>query len=490
MAVLYSNNFDAEVNGALTGWALAQGGQFAVSNINDAGGTPVQGTKHFGQNSEGYSSRWEAGGALTDQAIRFAQKYSANGSSIGAFLRMHATLSDRGVYLHYGASGGNLRGSIVVRDNGTVSSNNSAYDIPVVVGDIVHLEASAVGTLFELRVWTNSNPRPATATVSHTSAFWTSGRVGVRKMGAPFEFAACDQLVITDAAGGEDFFYAPDNTAPTLTSPTGTQTGANTASGSVSTNEANGTLFRLASINASETGAAVKAANVTTTVTATGNQAVSFTGLTQNTTYFAHYLHRDAAGNDSAVVTSASFTTAAGGDTTAPVLTGSITIGTVTSSSIQISWPAGSDNVGIAGYDVSSNGGTSYTQLGNVLTHTFMSLSASTLYQLRVRARDAAGNLSTPVLSASQSTNGAATATLTHPLTNNSNTPLANVTIPHVTVQRLSDRVQVLSLANQVTTPGGNLVLNSASLVAATAYVTSLWNADGSSVGIVSGTAV
>lgn len=281
-----------------------------------------------------------------------------------------------------------------------------------------------------------------------------------------------------------------DTTAPTLTSPTGTQTGANTANGSVSTNEANGTLYRFASLSATETGAAVKAANITSTVTATGVQNVSFTGLTQNTAYFAHYLHRDAAGNDSAVVTSASFTTAAGGDTTAPVLTGSITIGTVTSTSIQMSWPTGSDNVGIAGYDVSSNGGTNWTQLGNVLTHTFTGLTASTSYQFRVRARDAAGNLSTPVLSASQSTNGAATATLTHAVRNNTNSALNSTTIPHVTVTRASDRVQVLSLADQVTNGSGNLIINSASLVAATTYITSCWNADGSLVGIERGTAV
>jgi hypothetical protein len=112
-----------------------------------------------------------------------------------------------------------------------------------------------------------------------------------------------------------------DTTAPTLTSPTGTQTGSTTASGTVSTNEANGTLYRFASINATETAATVKAAALTTTVTATGTQSVSFTGLSPSTTYYAHYVHRDAAGNDSTRVSSSSFTTTAGGDTTAPILT-------------------------------------------------------------------------------------------------------------------------------------------------------------------------
>lgn len=107
-------------------------------------------------------------------------------------------------------------------------------------------------------------------------------------------------------------FVAADTTPPTLTSPTGSATGASTASGTVVTDEANGTLYRLASTNATETAATVKAAALTQTVTSTGSQSVSFSGLTPSTTYYAHYVHRDAAGNDSARVSSSSFTTTAG----------------------------------------------------------------------------------------------------------------------------------------------------------------------------------
>lgn len=96
--------------------------------------------------------------------------------------------------------------------------------------------------------------------------------------------------------------------APTLTSPTGTSTGATTASGSVSTNVGSGTLYRLASINATETAATVKAAALTQVVTASGVQTVTFSGLTGSTTYYAHYVHTDV-GLDSARVSSTSFTT-------------------------------------------------------------------------------------------------------------------------------------------------------------------------------------
>jgi len=101
---------------------------------------------------------------------------------------------------------------------------------------------------------------------------------------------------------------ATDTTAPILSSPTGTKTGSTTASGTVSTDEANGTLYYLASENATETAATIKTGS-SQTVTATGVQNVSFTGLTASTLYYAHYVHDDAASNESNVQTSASFTT-------------------------------------------------------------------------------------------------------------------------------------------------------------------------------------
>jgi len=99
-----------------------------------------------------------------------------------------------------------------------------------------------------------------------------------------------------------------DTTAPILSSPTGTKTGSTTASGTVTTDEGNGTLYFTATTNTSETAATIKTGS-SQAVTATGSQAVSFTGLTPSTTYYAHYVHDDAATNESNVVSSASFTT-------------------------------------------------------------------------------------------------------------------------------------------------------------------------------------
>jgi hypothetical protein len=101
----------------------------------------------------------------------------------------------------------------------------------------------------------------------------------------------------------------PDTEAPTISTPTGTKTGSATASGSVSTDEANGTLYFLASTNASDTASTIISNGSSQAVSGSGAQAVSFAGLTPGTNYYAHYVHVDAANNQSNVVSSAQFTT-------------------------------------------------------------------------------------------------------------------------------------------------------------------------------------
>lgn len=57
----------------------------------------------------------------------------------------------------------------------------------------------------------------------------------------------------------------------------------------------------------------------------------------------------------------------------------------------------------------------------------------------------------------------------------------AGVTVPVVTVCRLTDGVQVLVLTNRVTDGSGNISITSASLIPGTWYMAVGWNADGSS---------
>lgn len=104
-------------------------------------------------------------------------------------------------------------------------------------------------------------------------------------------------------------YIAGDETAPVLSSPTATKTGSTTADGTVSTDEANGTLHYYASTNASDTALTIKTNGSSQAVSVTGVQSVAFTGLSPSTAYYAHYVQEDAAGNQSNVVSSSSFTT-------------------------------------------------------------------------------------------------------------------------------------------------------------------------------------
>jgi hypothetical protein len=92
--------------------------------------------------------------------------------------------------------------------------------------------------------------------------------------------------------------------APVLSSPTGTATGTSTADGSVSTNQANGTLyFVVTGTSTAPTQAQVKAGQDHTgssasdsgsqTVSSTGVKNVSATGLTANTKYYFYFMHEN-----------------------------------------------------------------------------------------------------------------------------------------------------------------------------------------------------
>jgi hypothetical protein len=118
-----------------------------------------------------------------------------------------------------------------------------------------------------------------------------------------------------------------DATAPVLSSPVNTATGAQTGSGTVSTTKGKGTLYWVLSSSASAPSASqIKAGQMHTGAAAalSGSQVVSgtgvhtitggFTGLTSSTTYYAHYMQEDASpqANRSNVVSGDGFTTSRG----------------------------------------------------------------------------------------------------------------------------------------------------------------------------------
>lgn len=215
-----------------------------------------------------------------------------------AILMLRMDLSYNGYRLGYYAAGNKLQlfyGS---------SSISLIADTACTAGDTVRMEVDGPD---QIRVYLNGVLK-----FTHTDARGaTNNGVGFR-----VSTTATDDLIRSFKSG--DFTIA-DTVAPTLTSASASATSGTTSSGSVTTDEANGTLYWTTTTNASETATTVKAGS-SQAVTAAGAQSTSSTGLSPGTTYYTHFLHRDAAGNDSAVLSSASFAT--------PALSASITLTT------------------------------------------------------------------------------------------------------------------------------------------------------------------
>ncbi len=85
-------------------------------------------------------------------------------------------------------------------------------------------------------------------------------------------------------------------------------------------------------------------------------------------------------------------------DTTNPVHTGSIAISAVTAIGYTITIPAASDNLAVAGYEYSLNGGV-YVSMGLSLTANITGRTPGSTDTVTARAFDTAGNRSTPALS-------------------------------------------------------------------------------------------
>ncbi|HMH19810.1 MAG TPA: FG-GAP-like repeat-containing protein, partial [Burkholderiales bacterium] len=90
-------------------------------------------------------------------------------------------------------------------------------------------------------------------------------------------------------------------------------------------------------------------------------------------------------------------------DTTAPTTPSAVSASAISSSQINLSWSASTDNVGVTGYRVYRAGAVLAT-LGAVTAYQNTGLTASTSYSYTVQAFDAAGNASLQSASASATT--------------------------------------------------------------------------------------
>jgi hypothetical protein len=288
----------------------------------------------------------------------------------------------------------------------TTAFATGANDTSVTCAD---LAPPAAGSLFLWGMWQVTTGQAATSNRgteafdgSGTSAYMAAYQEPVAGSGSQtgavitkslFGSARAFSVAVGPSGGG-------DTTAPTLSSPVGTQAGSTTATIGATTDEGNGTLYGVVTISGTApTAAQVKAGQNnggtsavfagSVAVSSTGAKTISATGLTASTAYYAHLMHEDAAGNKSNVVTSAQFTTAAGA---------SITAGSITAATVKVDLTAGASSGGTAPLTYQWYGSTTsgFTPgAGNLLSgQTSQNLSAYTVtagstYYFKRRTTDA-----------------------------------------------------------------------------------------------------
>ena len=153
--------------------------------------------------------------------------------------------------------------------------------------------------------------------------------------------------------------------------------------------------------------------STTPLVTVTSGTTYTDTGLTGSTAYTYTVSAFDAAGNESAQSSAVTATTLAPSDTTAPSVPTGLAATATGPDTVDLSWTASSDDIGVAGYNVYRDGAT--TPLATVTsgtTYTDTGLTASTAYTYTVSAFDAAGNESVQSSPVSADTPAATTTTL------------------------------------------------------------------------------
>ena len=111
-------------------------------------------------------------------------------------------------------------------------------------------------------------------------------------------------------------------------------------------------------------------------------------GLSASTLYHYRVKSKDAAGN-LATSDDFTFTTMASPDTIAPSVPANLSVSAVSSSQINLTWTASTDNVGVTGYKVFRGGSQVGTATGTSFSNT--GLSPSTAYNYTVSGYDAAG---------------------------------------------------------------------------------------------------
>lgn len=259
-------------------------------------------------------------------------------------------------------------GTIVI-NGGASATNSTAVTLALTAAD-------AVTSVTQMR-FSNNGTSFSTAEAFASSKTWTlSSGAGTKTVYVQFSDAAGNwSTAVTDT-------IVLDTTAPTISARTATNITGNSAQITWTSNEA--------ATSRVEYGLTTSyGATTTLDPTLVTAHSVALAGLASNTTYNYRVRSIDAAGNE-AISANSTFKTAAAADTTPPSTPNGLTATAVSTTQINLSWNASTDNVAVTGYQVFRNN----TQVGTSATTTFndTGLSPGTTYSYTVRAVDAAAN--------------------------------------------------------------------------------------------------
>jgi chitodextrinase len=206
-------------------------------------------------------------------------------------------------------------------------------------------------------------------------------------------------------------------------------------------------------------------------VATTANLTFADNGLLAATPYSYRVRATDAAGNLGDYSPIASGTTPAP-DTTAPTAPTALNATALSNTQINLTWTAATDDVGVASYHVERCQGascTTFAEVGTSVSTTFgdTGLASGTLYNYRVRANDAAGNLGPYSTVAGATTQVNSTPppppSFVQGAYNTPQTPQTSVSVPFTAAQAAGDLNVVIvgwndgvSLVNTVTDTAGN----------------------------------
>ena len=266
-------------------------------------------------------------------------------------------------------------------ESGTTTVSANASDNVGVASVQFQLDSANVGSLLTASPYTYSWNTTTTSNGSHTLRAIAKDAAGNSRTSATVTVTVSNTP--TDTTPPTVSISAPVNGA--------TVSGTTTVSANASDNVGVASVqFQLDS------------ANVGSLLTASPYTYSWNTTTASNGSHTLRAIAKDAAGNSttSAAVTVTVSNTPA--DTQAPTVPTGLAATAVSSSEIDLTWTASTDNVGVAGYNVYRDG----SQVGTSTTTSYADagLSASTSYSYTVAAYDAAGNTSQPSTSASATT--------------------------------------------------------------------------------------